>query len=93
MSQPQTLCSSHLQVIGLWDIHGLQGDSGQDQMGALGYPSLGCPVEGGPLHPWLLELWESERVQVDLWEFERDRSGGFVEASVRSGNPAIQIKA
>ena len=61
-------------------------------MGALGYPTLGCPVEGGPLYPRLLELWVSEQAQVYLREFERDSSGSFVEAAIRSGNPAIEIK-
>lgn len=58
-------------------------------MGALRYPSLGRPVEGGALYPRLLELWVSGWVQVHLWQFECDSSGSFLKAAKRGGNPVI----
>lgn len=52
----------NLEVIGLRDGHRFQRHGGQDQWDAIGYPSLGDPVEGGPFHPWVLEL----RVVVEV---------------------------
>lgn len=89
---PDYIETDHLKVIRLWDIDGFQGNGRQDQMGALRYPSLGCPVEGGPLHPRLLQLWVTWRVQIHLRQLECDSSGSLVKAAKRSGHPAIDIE-
>ena len=61
-------------------------------MGALRYPPTGRPVEGGSLHPGLLQLGVLEGVQVYLRELESDSSGSFVKSPKRSGNPVNDIK-
>lgn len=78
-----------LQVFRLWDFHGLQGDGGEDVVGALRYPTLGRPVEGGSLHAGLLQLWVAGRVQVYLRQLECDRPGRLLKAAEGSGHPVI----
>lgn len=81
-----------LQVIGLRDVNGLHGHSGQDQRSALRYPPLGHPIKGGSFHSGLLQLVVPGRVQVQLGELECDSSGSFVKATKRSGDPVIAVK-
>lgn len=78
-----------LQVVRLGDFHGLQGDGGEDVVGALRYPALGRPVEGGSLHAGLLQLRVAGRVQVHLGQLECDRSGRLFKAAKGSGHPVI----
>lgn len=78
-----------LQVFRLWDFHGLQGDGGEDVVGALSYPTLGRPVEGGSLHAGLLQLRVAGRVQVHLRQLECDRPGRLLKAAKGSGHPVI----
>lgn len=88
----QSMRSLFLQVVRLWDSHGLQGHGGHDHVGALRYPALGCPVEGGPLGARLLQLWVTGGVQVQHRQLEGDRPGGFVKAAKRSGHPEMETK-
>lgn len=53
---------NHLQVLRLWDLNGLQGYGGYDDVGPLSYPALSRPVEAGPLRPRRLQLREIWRV-------------------------------
>lgn len=78
-----------LQVFRLWDFHGLQGDGGEDVVGALRYPTLGRPVEGGSLDAGLLQLRVAGRVKVHLRQLECDRPGRLLKAAEGSGHPVI----
>ena len=82
-----------LQVFGLGDFGRLQRDGGHDEMRGLRDPSLGLPVEGGPLQPRVLQLGVLGRVQVQLWELERDSPGSLLEASVWYRHSATQTGA
>lgn len=81
-----------LQVVRLWDFHGLQGDGGDDVVGALRYPTLGRPVEGGSHHAGLLQLRVAGRVQVHLGQLECDRPGRLLKAAEGSGHPVIDTE-
>lgn len=58
-------------------------------MGALRYPALRRPVEGGSLHAGLLQLRVAGRVQVHLGQLERDGPGRLLKAAEGSGHPVI----